>query len=147
MCCVPTNLYGKYDNYSTSTSHVVAALIRKGYNASLNKDLKFEIYGSGTPMRQFCSTKDLCKLILWQLLRSEPIPLVSFVPEEEYSIRQLAEEIAKIYKIVSQITFDTSKADGQFKKTMGNKIMKSYLKNFKFTSLSEGLNEAIQDFK
>jgi GDP-L-fucose synthase len=51
LCCVPTNLYGKYDNYSTSTSHVVAALIRKGYNASLNKDTKFEIYGSGTPMR------------------------------------------------------------------------------------------------
>jgi GDP-L-fucose synthase len=58
--------------------------------------------------------------MLWQLLRKEAVPLVSFVPEEEYSIKELALEIAKIYNIESQITFDTTKADGQFKKTMGN---------------------------
>ena len=73
--------------------------------------------------------------------------MVSFVPEEEYSIKELALEIAKIYNIESQIRFDTTKADGQFKKTMGNSMMKRYLSNFKFTSLNDGLKEAIEDFK
>ena len=73
--------------------------------------------------------------------------MISFVPEEEYSIKELALEIAKIYNIESQITFDITKSDGQFKKTMGNNIMKSHLSNFKFTSLSDGLNLAIEDFR
>ena len=68
-------------------------------------------------------------------MRSEPIPLISFVPEIEYSIKDLALTIAKIYNIEDRVTFDTSKADGQFKKTMGNTIFKTHLKNYKFTSL------------
>ena len=75
------------------------SLIRKGYHVkSGNKD-KFVLLGSGTPLRQFCYTYDLCELILWVLLRKDPIELIALVPEQEYTIRELGETIAKIYGI------------------------------------------------
>jgi hypothetical protein len=61
--------------------------------------------------------------MLWVLFRQESIKLIALVPEEEYSIKELAENIAELSG-VTNLTFDTSKADGQFKKTMGNAILR-----------------------
>jgi len=61
------------------------------------------VLGSGTPLRQFCFTPDLCHLLLWQLLRKEPLELVSLVPEEEHSIKELAETIGEVYNVKDKI--------------------------------------------
>jgi nucleoside-diphosphate-sugar epimerase len=79
------------------------------------------------------------------MLRKESIQLISLVPNEEYSIRELAETVADLVG-VKGITFDETKADGQFRKTMKNTLLISKLKNFKFTSLREGLSETIKNY-
>ena len=104
---VPTNLYGPYDNYSADKSHVVAALIERSYSCEKSLD----VWGSGSPLRQFCYVVDLCKLILWVLLRDKKSSTIALVPTQENSIKELAECIAAEFGI-DQINFDTSKADG-----------------------------------
>ncbi|CDW91597.1 gdp-l-fucose synthetase [Stylonychia lemnae] len=145
LCVVPTNIYGKYDQYNESSSHVVPALIRKAAKAK-EANSEFLVLGSGSPLRQFCYAPDLGKLLLWVLYRKESLPLISLVPEEEYTIKELAENIAQISGI-ENIVFDTTKADGQYKKTMSNKLLQSKLKYFKFTDLKEGLKMTIENFK
>ena len=66
ICVVPTNLYGKYDSYGEDKSHVVPALIKKAVLAK-TKGESMIVLGTGKPLRQFCYTPDLAKLILWVL--------------------------------------------------------------------------------
>ena len=61
---------------------------------------------------------------MWQCLREKPIELISLVPEEEHTIKQLSETIADLYSIQDKLTFDTTFADGQHRKTMGNDILR-----------------------
>lgn len=84
--------------------------------------------------------------MLWQLFSEEKLENIALVPEEEYSIRELAITVQELTGS-KECDFDTTKADGQFKKTMGNALLKSYLPNFKFTSLRDGLKATIEDFQ
>lgn len=92
MCVVPTNIYGMNDQYDPKRSHVVSALIRKAYEAKQKKQ-KFVVYGSGAPLRQFCYTHDICKLLLWVLFSGEKISTIALFDEMEYSIRDVATKI------------------------------------------------------
>jgi GDP-L-fucose synthase len=83
--------------------------------------------------------------MLWQLFSEEKIDNIALVPEEEYSIKEVSITVQELTGLKG-CDFDTTKADGQFKKTMGNKLLKSYLPNFKFTSLRDGLKVTIEDF-
>lgn len=71
--------------------------------------------------------------------------VIALVPQEEHSISELAEEIAKVYG-VKEVVYDTTKADGQYKKTMGNDRLKKLLPGFTFTSLTEGLTATIDHY-
>ena len=119
-CVVPTNLYGPHDNYDPAKSHVVAALIER---AARSKNT-LTVWGTGSPLRQFCFVEDLCKLVMWVILRKERTETIALVPSEEYSIKQLAECVAEEFGI-KDIHFDTNKADGQFRKTMSNEQLMS----------------------
>eukprot|EP00347_Sterkiella_histriomuscorum_P012172 403369615 len=145
QCVIPTNIYGKYDQYNESSSHLVPALVRKAHFAR-EENKEFVVLGTGAPLRQFCYAPDLAKLLLWTLYRKETLPLIALVPEEEYTIKEVAETIAELSG-VQDIVYDTSKSDGQYKKTMGNQLFRSQFKNFKFTELREGLKITIDNFK
>lgn len=110
LCIIPTNLYGKHDEYNPERSHVVPAVIRKAHESKA-KDTDLLVLGTGKPLRQFCYAPDLARLILWVMFRKESLQLISLVPEEEYSIKELAETVAEIVG-VKGITFDETKADG-----------------------------------
>ena len=97
-----------------------------------------EVFGTGEPLRQFCFTPDLALLLLWTLLQPSKVELIALVPEEECTIRKLAETVAKEFGL-PETKFDASKADGQFRKTMSNATLRSLLPSFKFTSLEEGI--------
>lgn len=58
------------------------------------------VWGSGNPLRQFCFAEDLCKLILWVLLREERTDTIALVPREEYSIKELAESVVEAMGVV-----------------------------------------------
>mmetsp|Transcript_26172 Transcript_26172/g.43604 ORF Transcript_26172/g.43604 Transcript_26172/m.43604 type:complete len:321 (+) Transcript_26172:72-1034(+) len=145
---IPTNIYGPHDNFSIEDGHVIPGLIHKCYNAKKN-GTDLTIWGTGSPLRQFIYSHDLARLTVW-VMRSyhSPEPIILSVGEEdEVSIADVARHVAEAMEFKGNIVFDTSKSDGQFKKTASNQKLKSLYPEFKFTPIQEGLKEACQWFE
>ena len=144
---IPTNIFGPFDNYNLEDSHVIPALIHKCYHAKQN-GTPLAVYGSGTPLRQFIYSRDLGRLMVWTLreyTETEPI-ILSVGEEDEVSIRQVAETVAKAMG-VAELQFDTSKSDGQFKKTANNAKLRRYLPDFQFTPFEQAVKESCDWFE
>merc|ERR1719253_591053 len=125
---IPTNIYGPGDNFSIQNGHVIPGLIHKCYQAK-QSGTPFTIWGSGTPLRQFIYSRDLADLIIWTLRNYESIEpiILSVGEEEEVSIKHVAESIVKAMDFKGEVIYDTTKADGQFKKTASNKKLRKFL--------------------
>lgn len=146
ICIIPTNIYGPNDNFSLTNGHVIPALIHNCYlSKKNNKD--FIVKGSGKPLRQFIYNLDLAELIIWVLdeYKQKDSIILSVDDEDEISIKEVAYEIARIFDYVDRIKFDLNYSDGQYKKTVSNKKLKS-LKIYSFTNIRKGLKESIQWF-
>jgi GDP-L-fucose synthase len=144
---IPTNIYGKYDNFSIQNGHVIPGLIHKCYLAKLANE-PFTIWGSGTPLRQFVYSRDLAELTVWVMREyHEPTPItLSVDEEEEVSIKDVALAVAKAMKFEGSVEFDTSKADGQFKKTASNKKLRTYRPDYNFTTIEDGIQKSVDWF-
>jgi len=144
---IPSNIYGPHDNFSIEDGHVIPGLIHKCYVAKRD-GTDFTVWGSGSPLRQFVYSHDLAELTIWVLRKYDSIePVILCVDEEdEVSIKDLATMIAEAMEFKGNLIFDTSKADGQHKKTASNKKLRSYLPEYKFTEIKEGLKQAVDWF-
>ncbi|CAL8084780.1 unnamed protein product [Calicophoron daubneyi] len=136
---IPTNVFGPYDNFEIQGGHVLPGLIHKAYMAR-NQGKPLEVWGSGKPLRQFIYSIDLGRLIIWVLRNySDCSPIILSVPEsEEISIGQAAESVAKAMGCKG-LTYDNSKADGQFKKTANAAKLRALLPDFKFTPFDQAI--------
>ena len=145
---IPTNIYGPYDNFNIEDGHVIPGLIHKCYLAQQN-NTDFVIWGSGSPLRQFIYSVDLAALTIWTMREYNSIePIILSVPEEdEVSIANVAQCVARSMDFKGNVVFDTSKADGQFKKTASNDKLKALNPNFQFTPIEEGIEKACKWFK
>ena len=142
---IPTNIYGPHDNFSLDKGHVVPMLIHKLYLSQKNKT-DFTVWGSGKPLREFIYSKDVAKLASWALddyNESEPI---IFTNSQEISIIDIVDLIVKEFNFKGKVVFDSSKPDGQFRKPSDNSKLKSYLPNFKFTPIEEGIKDTVNWF-
>jgi len=144
---IPTNIYGPYDNFSIQNGHVIPGLIHKCYIAKRD-GAPFTIWGSGTPLRQFIYSLDLAELVVWVMREyHSPDPITLSVDEAaEVSIKEAALSVVKAMKFEGEVIFDTTKADGQFKKTACNKKLRSYLPEYKFTSMDDGIQKSVDWF-
>lgn len=108
----------------------------------------FPVYGSGKPLRQFIYSKDLAKLFIWVMRSYDSVdPIVLSVDEkDEISIAELGQSIVKAFDFKGALTFDTSKADGQYKKTASNAKLRSLLPDFKFTPFDVAIQETVNWF-
>merc|ERR1712023_319307 len=108
----------------------------------------FTIWGSGKPMRQFIFSEDLARLTVW-VMRSyteiDPI-ILSGDEDSEVSIADVARMVAEAMGYDRDVQFDSSKADGQLKKTASNKKLRSYLPDYKFKPIKEGIKESVDWF-
>ncbi|KAG8951176.1 hypothetical protein FRC04_006657 [Tulasnella sp. 424] len=151
---IPTNVFGPYDNFDLEDSHVIPGLIHKTYKVKKeieagNKDAKLTVAGTGKPLRQFIYSRDLAKLFIWMLREYDDVePLILSVGEdEEVSIEEVAKAITKAFGIEGQYKFDTSRADGQFRKPATNaKLLSLVGSDFKFTPFDEALQETVDWF-
>lgn len=144
---IPTNIYGPNDNFSIENGHVIPGLIHKCYLAKQN-GTDFTIWGSGKPLRQFIYSIDLAKLMMWVVRKytsAEPI-ILSVGEDQEISIKKVAELIVEAMDFKGVVKFDTTKADGQFKKTADNRKLRAHHPNFQFTSMKDGLKETVEWF-
>ncbi|KAF8726482.1 hypothetical protein AX14_007829 [Amanita brunnescens Koide BX004] len=144
---IPTNVFGPHDNFDLEDSHVIPGLIHKCYLAK-KSGTPFIVSGTGKPLRQFIFSYDLAKLFIWMLREYndvEPV-ILSVGEDEEVSIKEVADAIVKAVGFEGNYTFDTSRADGQFRKPASNKKILSLMGGFQFTPFNEALDETVQWF-
>jgi GDP-L-fucose synthase len=136
---IPSNLYGPYDKWGEN-SHFVAALIKKIIIADRNGIDTIQLFGTGTPLRQFTYSYDLARVIKY-CIDGDITDSFNVTSSESLSIREIAETAIDVInpKYVKYISFDSSKPDGQFRKDVSNDKMYDLIPNFKFTSLRDGI--------
>ncbi|XP_048063792.1 GDP-L-fucose synthase-like isoform X1 [Megalobrama amblycephala] len=139
---IPTNVFGPHDNFNIEDGHVLPGLIHKTYLAKKEGKL-LEVWGSGRPLRQFIYSLDLARLFLWVLREYDEVePIILSVGEEdELSIKDAADTVVEALGFKGDVIYDTSKADGQFKKTASNAKLRKYLPDFKFTPFKAAIKE------
>ncbi|MDA9774797.1 GDP-L-fucose synthase [Algibacter sp.] len=115
---MPTNLYGPNDNFDLHSSHVLPAMIRKFHEAKLNNNAPVELWGSGTPMREFLHVDDLAKAVVFAIENKLPEHLYNVGTGTDVTIKQLAETIQNIVGHNGNINWDSSKPDGTPRKLM-----------------------------
>jgi GDP-L-fucose synthase len=143
---IPTNIYGTNDNFSLEHGHVIPMLIHKLYIADISKT-DFVVWGSGKPLREFIFSKDIARLSEWAINNyNEPEPII-FTNSQEISIMDLVDLLVKEFNFKGKVKFDSTKPDGQFRKPSDNSKLKSYLPDFSFTPIEEGLKETIDWFR
>lgn len=115
---MPTNLYGPNDNYDLKNSHVLPALIRKFHEAKSEGKDSVEIWGTGSPKREFLHCDDLAEACLFLMLNYSGKEMVNIGTGEDISIKDLALMVKEIVGFEGDLTFDTSKPDGTPRKLM-----------------------------
>lgn len=115
---MPTNLYGTYDNFDLKSSHVLPAMIRKFHDAKLNNNTDVELWGSGTPMREFLFVDDMAASVIFALENELPEHLYNVGTGEDLTIKDLALLIQRVVGHTGKINWDSSKPDGTPRKLM-----------------------------
>lgn len=143
---IPCNIYGPNDNFSLEHGHVIPMLMHKLYLAQQRNE-DFVVWGSGKPLREFIFSKDVAKLAEWALHNYDESEPIIFSTSNEISIMDLVDLLVTEFEFKGKVIFDNSKPDGQFRKPSDNRKLKSYLLNFEFTSIEEGIKETVYWFK
>jgi GDP-L-fucose synthase len=142
---MPTNLYGENDNFDLHTSHVLPALIRKFHEAKENSQPFVEVWGTGTPKREFLYSDDLADACVYLMGHYEGNEIVNIGVGEDIEIGQLAHLVKETVGYKGEIKFDTSKPDGTPRKLVD--VTKLNSLGWKATtSLEEGLTKAYKWF-
>ncbi len=145
IAVMPTNLYGYNDNYHPENSHVLPALIRKFHEAKESNAPFVEIWGTGSPLREFLFADDLADACMHLMLHYDGKQFVNVGYGEDISIKDLALLIKGIIGYNGELRFNTDKPDGTPRKLMDVSILKSMGWEPK-VSLEEGIGLAYQDF-
>lgn len=122
---MPTNLYGPNDNYDLKTSHVLPALLRKFHEAKINGESKVEVWGSGTPKREFLHVDDLTTACLHLMETYQGNVSVNIGTGEDLSIKDLALMIKEIVGFEGDIEWNTAKPDGTPRKVLDVSLIHS----------------------
>ena len=139
---IPCNLYGEYDKYEEHHSHFVSSLIKKIYESNG----EIELWGTGKPLRQFMYGGDLARIIKY-MIDNDVVGNFNVSPKEVYSIDEIAnigKKACKKDKIA--VNYDNTKPDGQFRKDVDSSKLLSVFKDFKFTTLEEGISKVYDNF-
>ena len=112
ISCMPTNLYGPNDNFDLKSSHVLPALIRKFHEAKVNGSDTVEVWGTGTPLREFIYVDDMADACVFLMENYDGEQHVNIGTGEEVSIRQLAETIKEVVGFEGELVFNTDMPDG-----------------------------------
>lgn len=156
---MPTNLYGAGDNYDSKTSHVMAALIKKFYEAKKLSLPSVTCWGTGQPLREFLHVDDLAEAAVFLLGNWDPkspfapkdvngdsITILNVGTGLEISIKELAFKIAKYINYKGKIMWDTTEPDGTPRKRLNINRVKKLGWQPKI-SLDEGIKQTLKSFE
>ena len=145
ISAMPTNLYGPNDNYNLQGSHVLPALIRKFHEAKVNDEPTVEVWGTGSPMREFLHADDLADACFFLMENYNDELFVNIGTGEDVTIREAAELIKDIVGFDGELRWNTEKPDGTPRKLMD--VSRLHEMGWKHkTELRQGLEMTYQDF-
>ena len=152
VCLMPTNVYGDNDNFNKITGHVIPAIISKIEEAKkLNKKI-VKLLGTGKPLREFIHTEDLAESIFKCLFVSKKVlkkkykhrlPVINVGTNEEISIKNLSNLIAKLVRYKGKIEFDYKSPDGTYRKGLDSSKIRD-LGWYPRIKLEDGLKKVIE---
>jgi len=142
---MPTNLYGKNDNYHPENSHVLPALIRRFHEAKMQGLQEVVIWGSGNPQREFLFADDLADACLFLMENYNEKEIINIGSGTDVTIKELAELISEITGFTGKLVFDTTKPDGTPRKLLDSTKINNLGWHYK-TELKEGIQLAYNDF-
>ena len=145
ISAMPTNLYGPGDNYDLNSSHVLPALLRKFHEAKIANIPQVELWGSGTPLREFMHCNDLADALVFLLKEYSGYEHVNVGSGVEVSIRELAETIARVVGYEAELIFDATKPDGTPRKLMDSSNLHNMGWN-NVRSLRDGITQTYSAF-
>lgn len=143
---MPTNLYGPNDNYNLNNSHVLPALIRKFHEAKETGAPFVEMWGTGTPLREFLHADDMADACVYLMKNYTGNKHVNIGTGTDLSIKDLALMIKEIVGYSGEIKHDLSKPDGTPRKLMDVGFLHSLGWKHKI-ELHEGIKQVYEDFK
>ncbi|XP_017132096.1 probable GDP-L-fucose synthase [Drosophila elegans] len=152
---IPCNIFGPHDNYKPEVSHVIPGMINRMHQLIKEQpevpesEKVFTVFGSGKPLRQFVYSLDLAELMIWVLRNYDSVePIILSVDEaQEVTIYEVAQAIAKAFNFKGKLVCDTSKADGQYKKTASNAKLRSLLPDYAFTNFETAIEKSVRWYK
>ena len=141
-------MYGKNDNFDLENSHVIPAIIRRVWEAKINKKPYIVCWGDGSPLREFTYSKDIARILLFLMENyNEPEP-INIGNTEECSIKEVVEVICNILEYTGEVMWDTNMPSGQHRKPSSNqKLLDLGWKNQWYTPFKEGLKNTCEWFK
>jgi GDP-L-fucose synthase len=143
---MPTNLYGLNDNYDLNNSHVLPALIHKAHMAKLAGGKSFQVWGTGTPMREFLFADDLADACTFLMESDYTGSLLNIGTGVDQTIRELAETVLEVVGFQGELEFDSSKPDGTPRKLLDVSALNALGWKAK-TSLKDGIAVSYKDFQ
>jgi GDP-L-fucose synthase len=145
ISAMPTNLYGPNDNYDLQNSHVLPALIRKFHEAKVNDQPFVEVWGTGSPRREFLHADDLADACFFLMAHYDEELFVNIGTGEDETIRELVEQVQKVVGYEGEVHWNTDKPDGTPRKLMD--VSRLHNMGWKHTTeLKDGLELTYQDF-
>jgi GDP-L-fucose synthase len=144
---IPCNLYGEYDKVDEKRSHYLTALLGKIIRAEREGKKEINLLGTGKPLRQFMYGGDLARTIK-HCIDNDLNESFNVAVDENRSIREIAEIALEACEHEDfTLVFDQTSPDGQFRKDVSNAKMKSFLPDFQFTPLPDGIRKVYQYYK
>ena len=143
ISCMPTNLYGPNDNFDLETSHVLPALLRKFHEAKELGDPTVEIWGSGSPLREFLHVNDMADACVFLMEEYSGLEHVNIGTGKEITIRELAMMIGEIVGYKGELVFDADKPDGTPRKLLDVSKLNGLGWRYKI-ELADGIRETYQ---
>ena len=142
---MPTNLYGKNDNYHLENSHVFPAMIRKFHEAKVRGDKNITLWGTGSPYREFLHVDDLADASVFLMNNYNDSEIINVGSGKDLSIKDLALLMKKVIEFDGDILFDSSKPDGTPKKLLD--VSKINNLGWKYSiEIEDGLRDSYKDF-
>ncbi len=145
ISAMPTNLYGPGDNYHLENSHVIPALLRKFHEAKIQNKSFVEIWGTGSPLREFMYVDDLADTCIFLMQQYNEKLFINIGSGDELRIKELALMIKKVTAYNGEIKFDNTKPDGTPRKLMDSTRLQKLGWSSK-VALEDGLQKAYQFF-
>jgi len=143
---IPCNLYGPFDNFDITTSHMIPGVIRKIHEGKKQNSENVEVWGKGDARREFMFVNDLIDFLYYAINNLEKLPnIINVGTGIDYSINEYYTMIAKVISYEGDFIYDLSKPEGMQRKLVDNKEIKKLGWNAKYT-IQEGLDKTYKYF-